>query len=517
MARSEFTNEPLSDFSRAVNNAAFAEALEQVQNELGKNYEMCIDGEWRSSEESFPSINPTRKDEVVGIFPKGTTEDVQAAIDAAWKAFPSWSKTPAAERAEYLFQAASKMRDRKHIFSAWMVVETGKTWVEADADTAEAIDFMEFYAREMLRLSEKQTLTKIPSEENELRYIPLGVGAIIPPWNFPLAICVGMTTAAMVSGNPVVLKPASDSPTIAYQFVKLMEELELPKGVLNFVTGSGSQIGDFLVDHPKIRFISFTGSKEVGLRIIERAAKHQEGQIWIKRVVAEMGGKDGMLIDEQVDVDSAAKGIVAAAFGFQGQKCSACSRAVIHESIYDKVVEKVVELTKHLKVGDPADAEVQVGPVINSSAKKKILSYIEIGKEEGQLLTGGNSIREEGYFVEPTIFENIEANDRLFQEEIFGPVLTLSKCKSFDEGLKMMNNSEYGLTGAVYSSSRENLDKASDDFHVGNLYLNRKCTGALVGVHPFGGFNMSGTDSKAGGRDYLLLFTQAKLISEKIN
>jgi len=512
----EFVNEAFVDFTNPTNREEMLTALSKVKSQFGQTYPMWIDGKEATGSHTFSTTNPANPSEVIGQFQKGTKADIENAIESAYRTFATWSQTAPAARAEYLFKAADLMRKRKHEFSAMLVYEVGKTWVEADGDTAEAIDFMEFYAREMLRLDQPQPLTKISGEKNELKYLPLGVGAVIPPWNFPLAICVGMTTAALVSGNTVVLKPASDSPNVAYHFVKLLHEVGLPKNVVQFVTGGGAELGDALVSHPKVRFISFTGSKEVGLHINELAAKHQPGQKWIKRVIAEMGGKDAIYVDENANIDEAAKGIVSAAFGFQGQKCSACSRAIVHEKVYDQVRDKVVALTKEIKIGNPADASTQLGPVINGSAQKKILGYIETGKSEGKLLTGGKAHGENGYFIEPTVFEDIESTDRLFQEEIFGPVLAFTKVKNFEEGMKLFNDTEFGLTGAIYSASRDHLDTAKRSFHCGNLYLNRKCTGALVGVHPFGGFNMSGTDSKAGGHDYLLLFTQAKLISEKI-
>jgi 1-pyrroline-5-carboxylate dehydrogenase len=514
---SEFRNEPLTDFAKPENRTAMTAAIAKVRGSLGKTYPLYIAGKEIGNLDTFSSVNPSKTTEIVGRFQKGTSAHVDQAIEAGWKAFETWSRTPAKERADYLFRAAAKMRERKHEFSAWMIFETGKNWVEADADTAEAIDFMEFYGREMLRLSEPQPLTRIPGEKNDLYYIPLGVGAVIPPWNFPLAICVGMATAAIVSGNCVVLKPSSDSAGIAYQFVALLRELGLPAGVLNFVTGKGAQIGDHLTGHPKIRFISFTGSKEVGLRINALAAKAEGGQKWIKRVVLEMGGKDAIVVDQGVNVEDAATGIVASAFGFQGQKCSACSRAIVHESLYDKLVESIREKTEKLNVGDPTAPDTNMGPVVSESAYKKILEYIEIGKKEGRLVTGGKGLSSEGYFIAPTVLADVSPKARVSQEEIFGPVLAITKVKNFDEALSVANDTEYGLTGAAYSPSRENLEKARTTFFVGNLYLNRKCTGALVGVHPFGGFNMSGTDSKAGGRDYLLLFTQGKVVSEKIS
>ncbi|MGZ5474834.1 MAG: L-glutamate gamma-semialdehyde dehydrogenase, partial [Thermoanaerobaculia bacterium] len=421
-------------------------------------------------------------------------------------------------RAGLLLKAAKLMRERKHEFSAVMVLEVGKTWAEADADTAEAIDFMEFYAREAYRYAGDQPIVKIESEDNDLVYIPLGVGAVIPPWNFPLAIMAGMTTAGVVTGNTIVLKPSSDAPWIAYRFFELLEESGMPAGVVNFVSGSGGDVGDPLIQHPRIRFISFTGSKEVGLHINAEAAKARDGQMWIKRVVAEMGGKDAIIVDrEYANLDDAASAVVASAFGFQGQKCSACSRAIIDEAVYDRIVPMIVEKTKALRIGDPTTADAQIGPVVNEKAMKTIKGYIDKGTGEGgTLLAGGNTDPSNGYFVEPTVIGDVDPKGTIAQEEIFGPVLAIIKAKDFDDALHIANDTQFGLTGAVFTDNEEKLERAREEFFVGNLYLNRKCTGALVGVHPFGGFNMSGTDSKAGGRDYLGLFQQAKAISRKV-
>jgi 1-pyrroline-5-carboxylate dehydrogenase len=513
----EFRNEPLTDFTQEDNRRAQQEALEQVRSELGRTYPLIIGGERIYTDEVFHSINPAHPEQIVGTFAKATVELANRAIEAAAQAFERWKRVPPAERAAYLFEAARRVRERKLRFNAWMIYEVGKSWTEADADTAEAIDFMEFYGREMLRLAEKQPLTRIPDEDNDLFYIPLGVGAIIPPWNFPMAIMTGITTSAIVAGNTAVLKPASTSPTIAAKLVEIMEEIGLPAGVLNFLPGPGGQIGDVLVQHPLTRFISFTGSKEIGLRINRLAAEVQPGQKWIKRTILEMGGKDAVIVDETADLDAAATGIVTSAFGFQGQKCSAGSRAIILEHVYDAVVQKVVEKTKALRIGDPTDPGVVIGPVIDAHAYRKITEYIEIGKKEGKLLLGGKTLDCEGYFIEPTIFADVPPDARIAQEEIFGPVLAIIKAKDFDDALAIANSTEYGLTGSLYSRDRQHIERAKEEFHVGNLYFNRKCTGALVGVHPFGGFNMSGTDSKAGGRDYLLLLTQAKVVSEKLS
>ncbi len=512
----EFRNEPFTDFSKDENAQAMRAALAKVKSELGREYPLVIGGERIKTEAKLESINPANRTEVVGRFQKATKELATQAVEAAYAAFQTWKKTSAEERANLLFRVAEILRERKHELSAWMIYEVGKTWPEADGDTAEAIDFCEFYAREMLRYAEPHPLTNNPGEENRLEYIPLGVGAVIPPWNFPLAIMAGMTSASFVTGNTVVLKPSSDAPTIAFKFFEILEEAGLPAGVVNFMTGSGAEVGDVVVDHPKTRYVAFTGSKEIGLRINERAAKPQAGQIWIKRVVAEMGGKDAIIVADDANLDEAATGIVQSAFGFQGQKCSACSRAIIDAKVYEPMLEKIVAKTREIKVGDPSDTATAMSAVINEKAFRTITDYIEKGKAEGgRVLAGGGSDGEEGFFIEPTVIADVKPGDTIEQQEIFGPVLAVIKANDFDDALRIANGTEFGLTGALYSADEEKLERARDEFHVGNLYLNRKCTGALVGVHPFGGFNMSGTDSKAGGRDYLLLFMQAKSIATR--
>jgi 1-pyrroline-5-carboxylate dehydrogenase len=513
-AQTPFKNTPLIDFSKPENRQAQVEALEQVKRELGQTYPLIIGGKKITNEATFASRNPSQQDQVIGYFSRATVEQVDEAVKAAAATFESWKQVPAEERAGYLFAAADLLQQRRFYANAWMIYEVGKSWPEADADTAEAIDFLEFYAREMVRLAEDQPIVKIEGEDNQLVYIPLGVGAVIPPWNFPAAIMVGMTSASLVTGNTVVLKPASTSPMIAWQFVRILEDIGLPAGVVNFLTGSGSAIGDALVEHPQVRFIAFTGSRDVGLRINELAAKPYKGQRWLKRAILEMGGKDAVVVDETADLDAAADGIVASAFGFQGQKCSAGSRAIIVEKVYDQVLQKVIEKTKQLPVGDVTRPETYMGPVVDENALQKITGYIEIGKKEGRLVAGGEH-HGPGYFVEPTVFADVDPHARIAQEEIFGPVLAVIKARDFDDALYIANDTEYGLTGSVYSKDEKRLERAKQEYHVGNLYFNRKSTGALVGVHPFGGFNMSGTDSKAGGRDYLLLFTQAKAISAK--
>lgn len=509
-----YKHEPLTDFSTDENKKAFQEALDLVEGYLGQDYDLIIGGERITTEDKIISTSPSNKEVVIGQVSKANQELAEKAMQEASKTFETWRKTKPEVRADVLFKAASIIRRRKHEFSALMVREAGKPWVEADADTAEAIDFLEYYARQMLLLKDGQPVQSRPNEHNRFDYIPLGVGIIISPWNFPFAIMAGTCVAAVVTGNTVLLKPASATPVVAAKFVEVMEEAGLPAGVINYVPGSGSEVGDYLVDHPKTRFVSFTGSREVGTRIYERASKVHDGQKWLKRVIAEMGGKDTIVVDKEADLELAAKSIVASAFGFAGQKCSACSRAVIVEDVYDRVLNRAVELTKELTVGDPTDSATFMGPVIDHSAFKKITEYIEIGKNEGRLMVGGEADDSKGYFIQPTIIADLAPEARIMKEEIFGPVVAFSKARDFDEALKIANNTDYGLTGAVITTNRAHQEQAREDFHVGNLYFNRGCTGAIVGYQPFGGFNMSGTDSKAGGPDYLVLHMQGKTTSE---
>ncbi|MGI8386460.1 L-glutamate gamma-semialdehyde dehydrogenase [Robertmurraya sp. P23] len=519
LAISPFKNEPFTDFHVKENKLAMQTALQKVKAELGRKYPLYIGTDEVYTEEQITSFNPGNVNEIIGYVSKGSTELAEKAMSVALDKFETWKKVSPTERADYLFRAAALMRERKHEFSAALILESGKNWAEADADTAEAIDFLEFYAREMIRLSETdihQPLTKIDGDDNHISYIPLGVGIVISPFNFPLAIMAGTTVAGIVAGNCVILKPADNTPIIAAKFVQLLKEVGLPEGVVNFLPGDALEVGEYLVEHPQTRFISFTGSREVGCRIYECASKVQPGQIWLKRVIAEMGGKDGVVVDETADLDAAAKGIVASAFGFQGQKCSAGSRAIIVDSVYDEVVEKVVALTKQLEIGLPEE-NAAIGPVIDQKSFDKVTKYIEIGNEEGKLLTGGSKGEGNGFYIKPTVFADVDPKARIMQEEIFGPVLAICKASNWEDAIRIYNDTDYGLTGAFFSQIEERIDYALNTMHCGNLYINKKCTGALVGVHPFGGFNMSGTDSKAGGYDYLLLFTQAKMTSRKIN
>jgi len=511
-----FRNEAIRSFTDPADRASIEAAIARMRTAAGGRYPLVIDGKKIDGYESIPSCNPANPSELIGEVVAATHDQASHALDVATARFATWSKTTFSARAEFLFKAAELVRQRRDDYNAIMVLEVGKTWVEADADTAEAIDFLEYYAREALRFDTPAALVPSPiDEDNELRYLPLGVGAVIPPWNFAFAIMAGMSAAAIVTGNTVVLKPSPDAAVVAAQFVDLMHEIGLPPGVLNYVPGDGPTVGEAIVTDKRTRFISFTGSKTVGLRINELAAKTVPGQKWIKRVIAELGGKDAIVVADDADFDAAVDGVIASAFGFSGQKCSACSRAIVDAKLYDRFVEAVAAKAKALVVGDPVDGATNVGPVINAKSAEKISSYIEVGKQEGRLVAGGIRVDRPGFFFEPTIFADVAPRARIAQEEIFGPFVAIIKAGDFDEALAIANDSEFGLTGAVYSGDPTRLDRAADEFFVGNLYLNRKCTGALVGVHPFGGFNMSGTDSKAGGYDYLLLFVQSKAIARK--
>ena len=452
----EFKNEEFTDYSTPENKQAMEAALAEVKSELGREYPAIVNGEKISLSAKFESIDPSNRSQIVGIFSDADSDSenlVSKAIDAATEAFKSWRNVSAAERAEYLFKASDIIRARKHYYSAWMVFEVGKTWAEADGDTAEAIDFLEFYGREMLRWSGNQPITPSPyAEKNDFEYIPLGVGAIIPPWNFPLAIMAGMTMAAVVTGNTTVLKPSPDAPTIAYKFMEVLEEVGLPKGVVNFLAGSGAKVGELMVQSPKTRFISFTGSKAVGLHIYEEAAKTRPGQNWMKRVVAEMGGKDATIVADDANLDEAATGVVAAAFGFQGQKCSACSRLIVDEKVHDDLMAKVVDLTKNLKVGKPTESATNIAAVINQKSFDKATEYIKKGVDEGGVVVaGGIGDDSSGFYIEPTIIDNVNAKSTIEQEEIFAPVLAVIKVNSFDEAIEVANDTQYGLTGAVYT------------------------------------------------------------------
>ena len=513
----KFKNEPYINWAQGDSRKQQEKEVAKIEAEAGKEYPNIIGAERVYADGKFNSLNPSSPSHIVGVFQQGTSEDAVRALDVAWKVFESWQYVPAEKRANLLFKAAKIMRKRRFEMNAAMIIEVGKTFTEADADTAEAIDFLEFYGREMLRYAGAKTAIQLPGEKNELVYLPLGVGVVIPPWNFPLAILAGMTTAAVVAGNTVVLKPSSDSPLIGYKFMEVMEEAGVPPGVINFVAGPGGAVGETLVTHPQTRFIAFTGSKEVGIHINDVGAKVNNGQIWLKRVIAEMGGKDSIIVDHETNLDEAVAGVTVSAFGFQGQKCSACSRVIVDEKIYDEFVDLLKMRVDSITVGPAKELSNYMGPVVNERSMKSILKYIETGQREGgKLISGGIRSSNDGYYVRPTVIADVDPKATIAQEEIFGPVLAVIKAKDFDDALSIANNTEFGLTGAVYSKNQKKLDKARREFHYGNLYINRKCTGAMVGAHPFGGFNMSGTDSKAGGQDYLGLFMQAKSIATKI-
>ncbi len=509
----EFKNETYLDFSDPTHSTAQKKALEEVRNQFGKTYDLYINGEHLKGDEgTMESRNPSNTDEVIGTVQKASSTQADAAMDAAWDAFESWQYVPAGERAEYLLKAADVVRRRRLEINAWMISEAGKNYLEADADTCEAIDFLVYYAHEAMRLDKGMPVIDSWGDENRTIYMPMGAGVSISPWNFPFAIFVGMAAAPIAAGNTVVAKPAPDTPVVAHILVQIFEEVGLPKGVFNYITGGDIEVGERLARNPKTRFITFTGSMPVGLHLTEIAAERGgDDQLFIKRVVTELGGKNAVVVDEDADIDLAAGEIVKAAFGFQGQKCSAGSRVVAHEKIYDELLEKVVEHTNKLEVGDAKD-DCIAGPVINQKAVDKIMGYIEIGKKEGRLMAGGERAEtgKPGYYIQPTVFADVDPDARIAQEEIFGPVTAFIKAKDTDDAIRIANSTRFGLTGGYFSRDPKKIEKALREFKVGNLYINRKNTGALVGAQPFGGFNMSGTDSKAGGRDYLLYFMQPK-------
>lgn len=514
-----FVNEyPYANFAEERPRRKMEEALSLVEGQLGRSYSLVIGGKHIETVKTTTSINPSKPQQIVGECSESPVEMVNAAVQAASDAYPAWSRLNVHERSRYFVAAAAVMRRRIYEFSAWMVYECSKNWTEAYADAAEAIDFMEFYAREAIRWQTPHATVPIAGEETEMLYFPMGPGAVISPWNFPLAILVGMTTAAAVCGNTVIMKPAEQTPVIAAKFMQLLESIGLPPGVVNFLPGDGETVGEALTGHPDIHFVAFTGSRDVGVHIYERVAKVQPGQRFLRKAILEMGGKDAIVVDEGVNLDAVADEVVKSAFGFSGQKCSACSRLIAHTSIHDDLLQKIVALTRKIAVGDPVKHGIYMGAVIDLPAMHKILNYVSIGRGEARLVMGGVDKEEmdsSGYFVHPTIFDEVDPKSRLAQEEIFGPVLSVIRADNFHHAMEIANDTDYGLTGAVFSYNRRHIEHARQEFQVGNLYLNRKCTGALVGIQPFGGFKMSGTDSKAGGPDYLGHFLQAKSVSER--
>jgi RHH-type proline utilization regulon transcriptional repressor/proline dehydrogenase/delta 1-pyrroline-5-carboxylate dehydrogenase len=509
-----FRNEPMRDFAHAADRDHFKGALETVRGRLGMDYPLVINNEDVQTDRTIESVNPSRTDQLVGTVAVATIDDADLAIRSAYKAKESWANTAPNERADYLFALADKMREWRDELSGWMVHEVGKNWREADADVCEAIDFCEFYAREMKRLADPKRLGNIPGELNLMFYAPRGIAAIIAPWNFPLAILTGMAMAAAVTGNTVIMKPAEQSSVIAAKLMELCRAVDFPPGVINYLPGIGEEVGEHLVKSPHTDIIAFTGSMNVGLEILRKASDTDPAkQRQVKKVICEMGGKNAIIVDADADLDEAVQGVVQSAFGFQGQKCSACSRAIVLESCYEEFKERVVEATRSLIIGPSDDPAHRIGPVIDAEAQNKINSYIELGKQEGELLIH-RQVPESGSYVGPTIVDGITGDDRLAQEEVFGPVLALMKAKDFDEALAIANGTRYALTGGVYSRSPMNIDKSRAQFNVGNLYINQPCTGALVYRQPFGGFKMSGVGSKAGGPDYLLQFLEPRAVTE---
>jgi RHH-type proline utilization regulon transcriptional repressor/proline dehydrogenase/delta 1-pyrroline-5-carboxylate dehydrogenase len=460
------------------------------------------------------SVNPANPSEIIGQVCQAGRAEIDMAMEAAGKAMASWRDTPPEERAQMLMRAADIARKRIFELSAWQVLEVGKQWDQAYADVGEGIDFMEYYAREMLRLGTPRRMGNVPGEVNEYFYQSKGIAAVIGPWNFPFAISAGMTSAALVTGNCVLYKPAGPSSVIGSTLARIYQEAGVPAGVFNFVPGRSSVMGDYLVEHPQLSMIAFTGSKAVGLRIIEKAARVQEGQKQIKKVVAELGGKNAIIVDDDADLDEAVRAIVYSAFAYQGQKCSACSRVIVLEPIYDKFVRRLKEAALSLAIGPAEDPANYMGPVVSEEALEKIMQCIDIAKQEGSVLVCRDDLDVPGYYAPLTIVENIRPEHRTAREEIFGPVLAVMRVKTFEQALDWANATDYALTGAVFSRSPRNLEKARKYFRVGNLYLNRGSTGAIVERQPFGGFNMSGIGSKTGGPDYLVQFMDPRVVTE---
>jgi 1-pyrroline-5-carboxylate dehydrogenase len=494
---------------------AMRKALAEVRGQMGRNYPLIIGGEAVDTTQKIVSTNPSNPAQVIGQGSKAGKAEADAALEVAWKAFPAWKNQSQAVRSRIIMKAAEIMKRRQRELEAWLVYEIGKNWGEAAGEVAEAIDFLRYYAIQGLKHQHGAPTTPYPGEDNSAFYIPLGVGLAITPWNFPLAIVAGMTVAPIVVGNCVITKPSEDAFVTAAKLFEILEEAGLPPGVANYLPGDGAEVGAYLVEHPRTRFINFTGSLEVGLRINEAAAKAAPGQIWIKRVFMELGGKDGLVVDETANLKAAATATIQSAFGFQGQKCSACSRLIVVDKVHDALLDQIITQAKALTVG-PADENPNLGPVVSTQQEETVRKYIDIGKQEGKLLVGGQRLEGNGFFFSPTIFGELSPSSRMAQEEIFGPVLSVLRVPDFEAALEVANGTRFGLTGGLFSGRRDRLERARNEFHVGNLYFNRKITGAFVGVQPFGGFNSSGTDTKAGGPDYLLNFLQMKSVTERL-
>jgi len=508
-----FNNESLADFSLPEVRDAFITAITEVRKKLGKTYPLFIDGSEITTNNKIDSVNPARPDEVIGRICQADKKEITDTINAAQKAFQTWRDTQPHKRAAYLVKAAQIARNRIYELSAWQVLEAGKQWNQAYNDVVEAIDFLQYYAREMVRLSKPQYMGRVPGEVNEYFYQPKGIAVVIAPWNFPLAISCGMCAAALVTGNCVLYKPSNQTPVVGHTLLQILQQAQLPPGVFNYVPGAGSDIGDFLIDHSQVNLVAFTGSMEVGLRIIERAGRISENQQSVKKVIAEMGGKNAIIIDDDADLDEAVPQVINSAFAYQGQKCSACSRVIVLDTVYDRFAERLIEAARSVRIGPAENPANFMGPVISKSAQNTILQYIEIAKKEGTILYSSD-VPEDGYYVPITIVEGINPQHRLAQEEIFGPLLTIMRVKSFDQAIDWANSTRFALTGAVFSRSPKHLEQSRSQFRVGNLYFNRGCTGAIVQRQPFGGFKMSGIGSKAGGPDYLLQFMDPRTVTE---
>jgi RHH-type proline utilization regulon transcriptional repressor/proline dehydrogenase/delta 1-pyrroline-5-carboxylate dehydrogenase len=492
----------------------FPLALAQVRKQLGRTYPLYIGGRDLTTRETLDSANPADPGETVGRVCQAGTEEAEQALVAAERASLSWRDVDPTERARYLVAAADVARRRMFEYAAWQILEEGKQWAQAYNDVAEGIDFLEYYAREMLRLGTPQDLGSYGGESNLYFYQPKGIAAVIAPWNFPFAISCGMCAAAIVAGNPVVYKPSSQSMVVGHHFVEVFREVGLPDGVFNYVPGPGAVVADYLVGSPKVSVIAFTGSMEVGLRIIEQAGRTPENQASVKKVVCEMGGKNAIILDAEFDHEAAVREVLYSAFGYQGQKCSACSRLIVVDKVYDRFVPKLVEAARKLKIGPAEDPDNYLGPVIDQKAQRKILQYVELAEKEGKVLYR-SEVPDKRCYVPLTIVGGITPEKRLAQEEVFGPVLSIMRARDFAQALEWANSTRFALTGAVFSTDRGHLDRAVQEFRVGNLYLNRSCVGALVKVQPFGGFKMSGVGTKAGGPDYLLHFLDPRAVTEQ--
>src|SRR5213080_2502046 len=509
-----YRNSPLVNFVYKDSQDKMRSALREVRNRFGEKYPLVIGGEKVWTDQLTPSVNPSAPDEIVGYGSEAGIPEAERAVKAAREAFGKWSRTSVEERARLLERAADIMERRRYELSAVEVFEVGKPWNEADADIREAIDFCRFYADQMRRLGRPKLTQRVPGEESYHHYWPRGVAFVIAPWNFPIAILCGMASAGVVTGNTVIMKPSEHSIVCGAMLMEVFEEAGVPPAVLNFLSGHGSVIGAHLVDHKDVDLIAFTGSREVGLKIWESAGITRPGQRELKRVICEMGGKNAMIVDSDAEVGEAVGYSIYSAFGFQGQKCSALSRLILLEENYDRVMERLIPAAASLRIGNPEEPGIMVGPVIDEAAYRRILDYIEVGKSEATLAYQAKNVPPQGYFIPPTIFTDVKPNMRIAREEIFGPVLSVLKVRDLDEALEVANGTDYALTGGFFSRSPANIERVKGQLEAGNVYINRSCTGAIVGRHPFGGFKMSGGGTKAGGEDYLLHFLLPRVVTE---